>query len=211
MNKIYFKNVPNIGSLYLEKILFSFENTPIIFVCNDNDRQRFLCICDDIIDEESWIITCISDTTLLKILNDESTILSVFENKEVIIANKSSFDAEIQYDIENYNNIDSEELPSNDQYLEMKADLSDYINTVNNRIFHESKSFLFYSTDNTQYSLDFKYSLTTMADHSSNANDEYFKKRLEVYYQYYLQLKYEKEESNDSNELNENTNISFAA
>ena len=33
MSNEYFKNVPQIGTLYLEEELFSFENIPIIFVC----------------------------------------------------------------------------------------------------------------------------------------------------------------------------------
>ena len=131
MSNEYFKNVPQIGTLYLEEELFSFENIPIIFVCIDKNKSRYLCVCDDIIDEESWIIVKISNNELLDVINDECTVLSVYKNKSVIVANKP-FEKEINYVLTEYNDIDEDELPLNDQYLEMKEYLTDYINKIKN-------------------------------------------------------------------------------
>lgn len=129
MNKKFFENIPQIGTLKFEEELFSFENIPIVFVCIDKNNNRYLCVCDDIIEEESWIITKVSKQELLKVLNDEWTILSVFKDKNIIVANKP-FGREMEYIITEYNKIDPDELPLSDQYLEMKEYLSDYIDKI---------------------------------------------------------------------------------
>ena len=47
---IYFKNVPQYGDLEIEKVLFLFDNIPMIFVCRDDKKRYFLCQCVDVID-----------------------------------------------------------------------------------------------------------------------------------------------------------------
>lgn len=126
---LYFENVPNIDLLFIEQILFSYEYIPIVFVCVDKNKNRYLCVCDDIIDEESWLIVKIENAKLLEILNDKDTVLSAFVNQKVIIANRK-FNQDIQYDITEYSNINKEELPVSDQYLEMKDSLKTYIEKI---------------------------------------------------------------------------------
>lgn len=126
---LYFNNVPYIGSLFMEQILFSFENIPIVFVCIDENKRRYLCVCDDVIDEESWLIVKINNTKLLEILNDNATVLSAFVDQKVIIANRK-FSQDINYDIAEYNKISKDELPVRDQYLEMKNSLKPYIENI---------------------------------------------------------------------------------
>ena len=129
MNKIYFERVPVIDSLQLEKILFSYENIPILFIWVDKNNIRYLCLCDDLIDEESWIIVPIPTDTLLDVLNNKITVLSAFKDRKIIIANRG-FDEDVKYSIEEYKKIDPDELPLSDQYLEMKEYLSDYIDEI---------------------------------------------------------------------------------
>ena len=54
---IYFKNVPQYGDLEIEKVLFLFDNIPMIFVYWDDKKRYFLCQCVDVIDKFSWMIT----------------------------------------------------------------------------------------------------------------------------------------------------------
>ena len=122
----FFENIPQIGTLYFEKELFSFENISIVFVCVDMCNNRYLCVCDDIIDEESWIITQVTNKELLTVLNDEDTVLSVYKNKNVIVASKP-FGRDVRYINIAYDEIDQADLPLSDQYLEMKDYLQDYI------------------------------------------------------------------------------------
>ena len=46
---IYFKNVPQYGDLEIEKVLFLFDNIPMIFICRDDKKKIFsvsVCRCD---------------------------------------------------------------------------------------------------------------------------------------------------------------------
>lgn len=132
-DNLYFNHVPNIDSLFMEQVLFSFENIPIVFVCVGEEQSRYLCVCDDIIDEESWLIVKIDNKDLLAILNDNATVLSAFTDKEVIIANRK-LNQNITYDIVEYNTINKDDLPVSDQYLEMKNSLKAYIEKIEHDI-----------------------------------------------------------------------------
>ncbi len=132
MNTVMFKNIPEIGDLILEKVLFEFEYDPIIFVCMDKTNDRYLCICDDFIERYSWIITRISVKLLLELLRDEITILSPFKSsdKEVIVADRDFCSEECKYQFCKFKDIDEDELPHRDQYLLKTEDLDAYINNL---------------------------------------------------------------------------------
>ena len=49
---MFFFNIPQHGDLHLDKILFSFENVPMIFVCRNNKNEYFLCQCVDVINSD---------------------------------------------------------------------------------------------------------------------------------------------------------------
>lgn len=40
-----------------EKILFQFENMPMIVVCKNDNEERFLFLCTDPIWDMTWMIT----------------------------------------------------------------------------------------------------------------------------------------------------------
>ena len=66
------------GQLYLEKIIVSFD-IPILFVCNDFENRKYLCLN---IDEETGT-TVIAETdnrTLISMLNNQVTMENVFRN-----------------------------------------------------------------------------------------------------------------------------------
>lgn len=129
MYNVYFENIPQIGILYLEKELFSFENIPIVFVCVDKKNNRYLCICDDVIEEESWIIVQISDHELLDVIKDNTTVLSAFKDKNLITASRK-MGGTTTYTLTNYKDMNPDDLPLKDQYLEMSDYLSDYVNKL---------------------------------------------------------------------------------
>lgn len=161
MNNVYFKDIPHIHSLSIEQILFSFENVPIIFVCINDSKERYLCVCDDIIDEESWLIVKISNSKLLAILKDKDTILSAFKNQNVIIATRR-FGEDTIYNFTEYNSISRDELPLSDQYLEMKDNLKEYIQKISNENMYADLDLEYVSTDSQidNYVLTLDYSLS---------------------------------------------------
>jgi len=38
---IYFKSVPKYGDLEIEKVLFLFDNIPMIFICRDDKKRCY--------------------------------------------------------------------------------------------------------------------------------------------------------------------------
>ena len=40
MSELYFENVIEKGNLYLDHILYEFEDEPILFLCKDKDGNR---------------------------------------------------------------------------------------------------------------------------------------------------------------------------
>ena len=194
MNKKYFENVPQIGTLKFEEELFSFENIPIVFVCIDKYNNRYLCVCDDIIEEESWIIAKVSKQELLKVLSDEWTILSVFKDKNIIVANKP-FGREMEYIRTEYNKIDPDELPVSDQYLEMKEYLSDYINKIDKSLIINipMPQFQFYQNDYEQYNMTSHTTHNTFTHKYFYENNQPFTKSIDwqINISFQIELEYE--------------------
>ena len=78
---MFFFNIPQHGDLHLDKILFSFENVPMIFVCRNNKNEYFLCQCVDVITGISWMITPVSTKLLIRMIKDEISMLTAFRRK----------------------------------------------------------------------------------------------------------------------------------
>ncbi len=137
MDTIFFKDIPGIGDLILDKILFEFEGDPIIAICKDEKSNRYLCICDDVIEKYSWIVTSISTDMLIELLKGEITLLSPFkESKDKIVIADCNFDSdEYIYTFSEFNSIDKNELPHKDQYLIRTEDFKDYIDVLSNSMF----------------------------------------------------------------------------
>lgn len=138
MNNVYFNNVPDVGDLFIDKVLLEYELEPVIFVCKDRYNNFFLCICDDFIDtDRSWIAIKTPVEDLLGVINDKITLLSAFKkskNKTIIIdycPDKKTYD----YRMMNFSDIDETELPYEDQYLDEKENFYDYIDYLKTYIF----------------------------------------------------------------------------
>lgn len=137
MSNIFFSNIPNIGDLFINKVLLEYELEPVIFVCKDSYNNFFLCICDDFIDtNRSWIVVKLTVQDLLDVISDKITLLSVFkksDNKTIVIDycfNKNTYD----YHMIDFSDIDENELPYEDQYLDEKENLYDYIDYLKSYI-----------------------------------------------------------------------------
>ena len=162
IGNLYFEKIPIIDSLFMEQVLFSYDSIPIVFVCVDKKKTRYLCVCDDVIEEESWLIVEVNNKKLLDILMDESTVLSAFANKKVVIASRKS-NENINYNIEEYNNISKDDLPINDQYLEMKNSLKTYIAKIQQDISSSSLTLAISSSDILSDNLEDSIMVISMA------------------------------------------------
>lgn len=128
--ELVFNKLPNIGSLYLEEVLFKYELYDMLFVCVDDKGNRYFCMCTDIIEMYSWIICKIDKEKLLDIINNKLKILEVFaESKEKVITADWKFKEsdEIEYKHVYYKDISTDNLPMESFYLGEKENLKDYI------------------------------------------------------------------------------------
>ena len=123
---IFFKNVPHYGDLKIAKVLFLFDNMPMVFVCNDDKKRYFLCQCVDVINGFSWMITLISKKLLISMMRDEISILSAFKDSgnDIILADE--VENKMVYKKIPFEKIPSDELPEPDEKLE-NPDLREYI------------------------------------------------------------------------------------
>lgn len=129
---VYFTNVLEIGDLYLEKVLFEYDNEPIVFTCKDSNNYRYLCVCDDIIDSHSWIVTKISNKVLIDVIQNRISVLSAFEtsgNKIIIIDYDFESD-DYYYQALDFDDIDADELPSRNQYLNKIDCFNEYVSSL---------------------------------------------------------------------------------
>ena len=117
------------GQLYLEKIIVSFD-IPILFVCNDFENRKYLCLN---IDEEAGT-TVIAETdnrTLISMLNNQVTMENVFRNSlgnKIIIAEYDCKKNEIVSTVQDVKKIDSDLLPEKGAFLELSNKvISEYI------------------------------------------------------------------------------------
>ena len=122
----FLKNVPNIGELTTERVLFMFDKTPIVFVCIDKKNSRYLCMCTDSILEYTWLLAPIGIDVLLALMNDEISIVQAFEksNGKILLINQQK--DEFQYTEYDFNEIPEDELPDRDEKLE-NPNLTEYL------------------------------------------------------------------------------------
>ncbi|MDC7291382.1 hypothetical protein NXH76_26735 [Blautia schinkii] len=85
MNDIYFDNVFKIGKLYLEHILYEFEQEPILFLCTGESGDLYLCLCSDFRYGQKWIAVRCSLSTLKSLIDEEIDIVSAFIKQETAI------------------------------------------------------------------------------------------------------------------------------
>ena len=121
MNKIYFKNLPYIGNLYLQSIYLFFEE-PILFLCTDEKANKFLCLCSEFREEYRWIVVETNNSILKKMIMNEIPAYEVFEKsqgkKYLITWNGNNGENEnITY--LNFNEIPDLDLPEKDALLDI--------------------------------------------------------------------------------------------
>lgn len=116
----YFQTIPDIGKLFIEEILFEFDKEPIVFVCRNDKKNRYLCLCTDSIESYSWMVTPISIDTLIELLMDKIAILQAFRQSpnEVYILDK--LDDKINIRKYKFKDIPQDELPDENEKLENK-------------------------------------------------------------------------------------------
>ena len=79
-NKIYFRNTPNYGNLYIDYI-FHYDDQPILFSLKDSVNNFYLCVCYELYEYQKWFITKV-DFKDLKKMNDNIILFYKLKEKD---------------------------------------------------------------------------------------------------------------------------------
>ena len=130
MNEIYFENVTEVGSLYLEKVFNRFEDENIIFICKDAQDHRYLCICYEFRASLKWILCKISSKTLVRLITKRIDIRHAFElegNECIQIVYRDGIEESKSVSLDN---ICENILPRYGVYLQADQDISNYLRYI---------------------------------------------------------------------------------
>ena len=125
---IYF-NISGIGVLTLDKILFEFDNLPILVVCLDTSGNRYFCLCTDPIMEFPWLISRISLNSLIDVIQNKISVLDAFKNSNNKIYLYNDLKKYVEQVFIYFNDIPEDELPDDSEKLE-NPNLTDYLNSL---------------------------------------------------------------------------------
>lgn len=169
MGKEWIK-VKEIGQLYLEKILVSFE-VPILFVCTDYEQRKYLCLNTD--DEEGRnVIVLTTSRYLVNMMKNKITMESVFRNAvdgKAIVAWYDFKNNKIASSVEDAAKIDADLLPQKNAFLEFSnKEINDYIENLEKQLINlEIESFCSLKTYKLKKSLSLVgMDILTLIDHN---------------------------------------------
>ena len=127
MKELYFENVIGIGNLYLDYVFYEFENEPILFLCTDDKKSLYFCLCSDIRNEQKWIIMQTNFSSLKKLIEEKVEIVSAFlSSKNLIVITMDLQGSEKSY-IVKVDEIDRLDLPKEGTFLRCNKDMKSYI------------------------------------------------------------------------------------
>lgn len=122
MGKEWIK-IKEIGQLYLEKVLVSFDK-PILFVCTDYENRRYLCL--DVEDDNERIIVAQVDVQrLVDMIENRVTMEEVFRTStqnSLIVAEYDYANREIVSTSRSSQHIEEDSLPKKGAYFELWND-----------------------------------------------------------------------------------------
>ena len=142
MKQAYFKNVTNIGTLYLEKVFLRFEEENILFICRDEQNNRYLCVCYEMRYELCWILCKVTKETILQMLFHSISVREVYEkaSEPLILITYTEESGELSEE-KLLQDIAPQILPDADFFMkyDMKSDV--YYLNICLEMFKEHKSF----------------------------------------------------------------------
>ena len=122
-------DICDIGILTLDKILFEFDNLPILVVCLDTFGTHYFCLCTDSIMEFTWLISKITVNSLIDVIQDKISILDVFKNSKDKIYLYNDSRNYVEQVFTYFDEIPEEELSDTNEKLE-NPNLADYLNSL---------------------------------------------------------------------------------
>lgn len=187
MNELYFKNVTKTDNLYLDFILYEFENEPILFICKDKNENLYLCLCSEIRYEQKWLIVPCGLSTLEKLVDQKIDIATAFLNYPQLIIIKMDLNGNESSFMISTDCVDRLDLPEEGTFLQYNLDaLQEYIskNSIDPSIIEDTVQFHI----STIYTNSKSHKITKNAFEYINTKmcDELHKKRASLQENYYI-------------------------
>lgn len=117
MPKAFFEDVPEFGDLYLVHTILEHENTPILFICRNDAKETFLCLCSEVRHMFRWVISPTDAKTIYALCNTKLSIYKALTKAETCIIGTKTDDAE-EYCVVETSDIDTYDLPKKNTKLE---------------------------------------------------------------------------------------------
>ncbi len=126
-----FEKISLLGKVKIERVLFAFENEPIIFVCKNKGGTRYICVNTGYGFSPSWLVAQSSKKTIIKMLKDEISILDAVaeSNRSIIVVHQDGED--MSFERMPFDAIDPDELPDKHEKLH-NGGIADYIQQLEN-------------------------------------------------------------------------------
>lgn len=116
-NNIYFKDIPDIDTLYIEHVFVEFEQEPILFMCSDKEDTLYLCLCSELRSEQKWLISKCSVETLKGLIDEKLDVMTAMcLQKNLYVVERELSGTETSYCIET-RLVDMLDLPEEGVYL----------------------------------------------------------------------------------------------
>lgn len=120
--EIYFKDIDQIGNLYIVECLLEFEFEDIIFICEDNNKKQYVCLCYEFRYRRQWILCETTVELINKLKENKVDIYSVFENSTAqLVQLKSIGDNKETVNFISFDNFDKALLPKKGVFLSPNA------------------------------------------------------------------------------------------
>lgn len=144
-NKPYFENVYIYGDLYLDKVLLEYEFFSYS-ILKDNKGNFFVCYCYEVEKRQSWLINEIKIDDLISFLLNKIDIKTAFligNNKKIIIIRDYDSGKEKSESANTNKIIKMGILPDENEFLDKKEELYEYIIKLYDNLFKEDNSYIY--------------------------------------------------------------------
>lgn len=156
----YFCDALQYGNLSMEEILIE-DTYPVLFVLKNEDRQRFICVCCDIRDEQRWILNPISIDNLIAFLDNKKTARQLFTDGTAQLVAVRNYATKEEGFTPAYGQLEVKDLPNENVYLDACDDeVAEYRQELIRSKIHDGYSW----TDQASKNLSFMtqtYTMTT--------------------------------------------------
>lgn len=119
----YFENVPKVGNLRMEQIVVDYDY-PLLSVLTDEKQSRYLSMCFDTRGSQQWLITPISNESLIQLLTNRIPLDAPYrESPTNVIHAVRNYETKTEtfYELRPAD-IPDENLPAKGEYLDAEDD-----------------------------------------------------------------------------------------